>query len=892
MKKIVCVFFVCFCLLFFCYENSVRSNVVADESEVAFDFMPLFPFVISPDRRGSITDISSWNESPAGKDGFIRIKDGHFVNDKGRVLFFGTNICYSACFPDKDQAAITAARLASFGFNCVRLHHMDETEIWGGNNAKSLTKIDPVQLDKLDYFIHQLKQHGIYVNINLHVTRKMDKRNGFLDADKRPMADKGLDNFYPPFIELQKKFARDLLLHFNPYTKTTYSNEPAVAMIEINNENSVIVQWGWGGKILKLPEPYSTDFIKRWNDFLIQKYKTTANLKKAWHCADELPGEEMLVSGKSRYRIESSKWEIEKDDVAVCEKISDGEIMKINVQKTGKQSWHPQLVVYGLTFDKEKTYTFTIKIRANKPSRLFFVARKGYGDWKIISRPHGEINVDTQWKKVTLKFTVEQSDTRCRFDISGFNENEYEIAETSLRSGGKIGELHDKQTLENRTIPIIPPHESTFHQIATDDFCEFLSDIEEKYWLQMYTFLKDELKVHSPISGTQAGYGLRYIQAKLDYIDAHSYWNHPEFPNNDWSRTNWMIKNTSIVREARNSTFLTDLASLRVYGKPFVVSEFDSPFPNQYTAEALPLLSAFGRFQGWDGFFHFAYSHNKDNFNVTKIINHFDIAGNTVKLAHLAACAAIFRRGDVEEGKIPIRGSLTKQQEMEIFKRERHTWNSNFSGIGIDRRIAMTNPVAIDLTGGATTEILKLKNGKIDTYFANNRNFYFDYRNENEEGFGVNTKNTFLYTGFCNNKSEQELTTITGKGGIKFIFTKPTRLGWKTISMVSMNGNGFDPSANEGKPIRVLLTATGLSQNTGMQIKNFDDNKITLGNRWGESPVLCEGIPFDVYFQKAKLIHCFPLDENGNRRNQIKSTGNHAELNPKYKTVWYEIIAE
>ena len=43
----------------------------------------------------------------------------------------------------------------------------------------------------------------------------------------------------------------------------------------------------------------------------------------------------------------------------------------------------------------------------------------------------------------------------------------------------------------------------------------------------MYRFLKDELGVRSLVSGTQLGYSPVGIQAGLDYIDAHAYWNHP-----------------------------------------------------------------------------------------------------------------------------------------------------------------------------------------------------------------------------------------------------------------------------------------------------------------------------------------------------------------------------
>jgi len=45
---------------------------------------------------------------------------------------------------------------------------------------------------------------------------------------------------------LQKEYARKLLTHYNPYTKSEYRNEPAIAIIEIVNENSLVGAWAKG----------------------------------------------------------------------------------------------------------------------------------------------------------------------------------------------------------------------------------------------------------------------------------------------------------------------------------------------------------------------------------------------------------------------------------------------------------------------------------------------------------------------------------------------------------------------------------------------------------------------------------------------------------------------
>ena len=97
-------------------------------------------------------------------------------------------------------------------------------------------------------------------------------------------------------IELQKKYARDLLTHVNPYTGNPYTREPAVAFVEINNENALHATWG-EGKLDQLPEPYATTYRNLWNGWLKQKYGTTEQLRKAWNAGAVPLGSELLRNG-------------------------------------------------------------------------------------------------------------------------------------------------------------------------------------------------------------------------------------------------------------------------------------------------------------------------------------------------------------------------------------------------------------------------------------------------------------------------------------------------------------------------------------------------------------------------------------------------------------------
>jgi hypothetical protein len=92
------------------------------------------PFRIQDAPKNSITNVSTVLDKPAGKFGFIRVKDGHFYNDKGRFQIAGINNAYNANFPTYEYADVMSLRLARFGFNCVRLHHCDEKDFWVNGN--------------------------------------------------------------------------------------------------------------------------------------------------------------------------------------------------------------------------------------------------------------------------------------------------------------------------------------------------------------------------------------------------------------------------------------------------------------------------------------------------------------------------------------------------------------------------------------------------------------------------------------------------------------------------------------------------------------------------------------------------------------------------------------
>ncbi len=848
----------------------------------AEEFPPLFPFLISYDGPDNASSMAHLLDAPAGKHGFLRAENGRFVNDAGPVRLHATNLTGQANFPTHQEADRLAARLARFGINCVRLHHMDTYWKWLGIIADDPTtqrRFDPAQVERLDYMIAAFKKRGIYVDVNLHVGRWWDERDGFPAKDQRPGFDKGLDNFEPRMIELQKEYARKLLTHVNPYTGLAYRDDPCVAVVELNNENALF-QVYHGGGIDRLPAPYAAEFRKQWNDWLGKKYASTAALLAAWKWRPTPLGDEQIPEGKfsQSVKIDGKKWILALGSAQATCVASDG-VLKLAVTRDGNELF-PKLF-RSLKVRKDQPYTLSFRIRRSdggKPAILGMAVADAAGGWRSLG-VHQRLTVGTACKKFTYSFVAADDSDKAQFQLTRFKLGTYEVDDLSFQSGAQ-SDFDAAWRLEDRNIPTLKTTRFAPRQ-ATRDFYQFLFDTERKYWVGMYDYLKKELKVKSPISGTQLGYSPPFIQAELDYVDNHSYWCHPSGANLLHDRYHWQIRNEPMVNSLGGT--MIGLAACRVLGKPYTVSEYNHPFPNQYGAEGQPMLRAYGRLHGWDGVFEYTYNHDP-NFEPNINPRYFDIIARTDVLAHLPACAAIYLRGDVREAKSTIVGAVDFPDYFDRLAGSRAV-SASIAAAGFDPRLSLIHRTVVDLSGKLGTDpaaVKKIPPGQ-KAFVSDTGELTWNIESPGAGYWTVDTANTKLFTGF-----PQGRTFTLGRVTLT---VGTTRLGWATVSLVSRNATGFGES---GQAANILVAATGVSENKGMTIEQVSEREITIRDRWGEGPVCVEGIPATITFPADPArIRCFALDPSGNRKRPVdvqrSAGGSKIVLKPEYETVWYEL---
>jgi len=236
----------------------------------SWDFKPI-PDACSAD---ALMDLRSLNEAVAGESGFItRSADGNdFVLGNGKPIRFwamedgagGKHAKISA--PD---LAKHARFLAKRGINLVR--------VFGDiSSATTLDGIDPDVRDELWRMVAAMKKEGIYVLFTpIWIGAAKTKPSlGFLDSGG---AKWGLLLFDHKLQDAYKSWMQQVFTVANPYTGIPLNQDPALAIIQIQNEDSLLF---W--TMQNIRGPARAELRRQFFAFLVTKYGSFAAAQAAW----------------------------------------------------------------------------------------------------------------------------------------------------------------------------------------------------------------------------------------------------------------------------------------------------------------------------------------------------------------------------------------------------------------------------------------------------------------------------------------------------------------------------------------------------------------------------------------------------------------------------------
>ena len=866
----------------------------------------LTPFVLPwDDASPGITDLSGWLHKPAGKSGHVQATpDGHLRVGDQRIRFFGTDLSHCANFPLKPDAGKIAARMAKFGINIVRFHIMDIAHYPDGlfrKDSPSTREFEPEAVDRMDYFIAQLKKNGIYVDLNLLNYRGFCAADGLpkeIEVYPRPHHLRHMPGFigHQRHLELQREYARMLLAHRNPYTGLTYTEDPAVAFVEICNESGLLSFWV-RGQLDGLPEVFLSELRVRWNDWLRQRYGTSEKLRQAWSPEAEPLGEEMLDDagpvpdltswGHQNNAGAESDFNLT-DDVpdALRTAALSPKSLCVNVKKLGAGPWHVLLNRPGFSIEEGRTYTLTLWARADqaRPMRMQFA--RTTPPWRnLCEAVTAELTREWQHFRFLLRALEDDSEARVMIGDLGRGLGPYWITDFSLKPGGIMG-LADGERVETGSIALFPHgrlNERT--PTAQRDWFSFLRETEGEYWQGMFRYLKDELGVKAMVIGTAAQYSTPNLMAPMDCVDAHAYWQHPQFLSAKRWGGPWRVHNRSMVNDTGG--ILRKLASYRILNKPFSVTEYGGASPNTHSGENLVLAGAYAALQDWDYIAVSRYTlqtRGEYTWGSGKFRKYFDVDQHPTRMLGFIPAAAMFRRANVKPAEERIVIPFDRDREIEAL-RDRRTGHQVItpgasgepSGAALVHRLAMA-------TEGTPTPADALDPKQVSIpgprFVSDTGELVWDRTDEERGVVTVNTARSKAVIGHGGGKRFD-------LGGV-VIEPGPTRQdGWGVVSLTAIEGD------LTSAPARILVIATGDIENTNMDWKNPE--KSTVGRDWGEAPTLVEVIPARLTLpMPATKVRAWALDERGQRTNVLSvsadTNGNAMiDIGPPQTTLWYEI---
>jgi len=232
-------------------------------------------------------DLRRLNEPVAGEGGFVARKGASFVLGNGRpVRFWAVNCGPGLVRMDPGSVDYLARRLAKLGVNLVRFHG----PIFD-RGAADPTRVDRELLDRLHYFVAALKRQGIYTALSFYFPLWFTIRPGFgipgyeEAKDRKPFA---LLFFDERMQAIYRAWAKVLLTTENPYTKTPLAREPAVALVEIVNEDSYFF---WTFKPKAIPGACRRGLERAFGKWLERRHGSIRRAFARWGFLSRLPGD-------------------------------------------------------------------------------------------------------------------------------------------------------------------------------------------------------------------------------------------------------------------------------------------------------------------------------------------------------------------------------------------------------------------------------------------------------------------------------------------------------------------------------------------------------------------------------------------------------------------------
>jgi hypothetical protein len=221
----------------------------------------------------AVFDLRHLNEKEAGESGFLKLSpEGRFVLGNGkpvRIWAVGSDMQKKSAAEQKRHARF----LAKMGVNMVRIH----TQLNTGKKGGKVTDVDQEEIERLWQFIAILKKEGIYSTISPYWAVKRDMTEWGIPGHTGQSSPMGLLFFNEKLQEGYKAWVKALYAPKNPHTGIPLAQDPAVGIIQVQNEDSLFF-WTIDGL-----RPEQFEYLgTKYGAWLTKKYGSLEKAREAW----------------------------------------------------------------------------------------------------------------------------------------------------------------------------------------------------------------------------------------------------------------------------------------------------------------------------------------------------------------------------------------------------------------------------------------------------------------------------------------------------------------------------------------------------------------------------------------------------------------------------------
>ncbi|MEE3179480.1 MAG: hypothetical protein VX317_07335, partial [Verrucomicrobiota bacterium] len=255
-----------------------------------------FPFIADDDpfSKDSVIDVSRLVDAPAGKHGFLKREGDRLSFEKAAqpIKFWAMGSSPGGMSPRQMKQAAKWYR--KHGVNLVRQHTV--LGVTGLMDARG--EFDKAKLDRYDRWFAAMREEGVYSTWSIIYPHhqallqkhddydpaffaEMDRMDGRHDGNRQALVLNDFVNIDRRLQDVALKYFRKLLEHRNPYTGLAYKDDPALAILEFQNESNLFFHTLNGMFLGKAPL-FAKMMRKRFFAFVKNKYKSKDAVARAW----------------------------------------------------------------------------------------------------------------------------------------------------------------------------------------------------------------------------------------------------------------------------------------------------------------------------------------------------------------------------------------------------------------------------------------------------------------------------------------------------------------------------------------------------------------------------------------------------------------------------------